>query len=696
MADSLKIPYPKTSEAAPHTIGRRLQEIKGVLAVAGSVYLTLALFSYNKWDRSLFTFSQAPTGNYGGVVGACVSDAVISFLGLSGYLAPLLLMIYGVRNILGKEKSMLHAVGTVVLLASLSMLAQLLSSTIHLIVEPAGGLAGLFLTNVFEGLLSPPGAYLLCIALVVIALVLLSPVSIFSYLRGREKETELPDNELESGLPLYPLENEEILIESKPLAKAPLNPGPAPKVKSDNGYSLPSLDFLKEGESASGPAKDELNAAASGIERKLTDFGVNGKIKGAHPGPVVTMYEFEPAAGVKINRIVSLSEDLALALRAPSIRVYPIPGKSTIGIEVPNKQRATVVLKEIISAENFQQSNSFLTLALGKDIFGNPVATDLSKMPHLLVAGATGSGKSVSINAMIVSMLYKATPEEVKMLMIDPKLLELSAYTGIPHLISPVINSPKEASEALRKMVFEMERRYRLLAEKGARNIDAFNRQASKAEKLPYIVVIIDELADLMFTAPSDVENAITRLAQMARASGIHLILATQRPSVDVITGLIKANFPARISFQVTSRIDSRTILDGQGAEQLLGMGDMLLMVPGVKIVRIHGAYISETEIKAVTEFARSQGSPDYTSFENIVVTDDQGKGTDGSGERDELYQKVLDFAEAVGEVSISSIQRRFKIGYNRAASVMELLEEDGLVGPPKGAGKPRNFIGRR
>ena len=696
MADSLKSPYPKTSAAAPHSISRRLQEIKGVIAVAGSVYLTLALFSYNKWDRSLFTFSRTPTGNYGGIVGACVSDAVISFLGLSGYLAPLLLMIYGVRNILGKEKSMLHAVGTVVLLASLSMLAQLLSSTIHLIVEPAGGLAGLFLTNVFEGLLSPPGAYLLCIALVIIALVLLSPVSIFSYMRRREKETDLPDKELEPDLPLYPLENEEILIESKPLAKAPLKPGTAPKVKSDNGYLLPSLDFLKEGEAASGPAKDELNAAASGIERKLSDFGVNGKIRGAHPGPVVTMYEFEPAAGVKINRIVSLSEDLALALRAPSIRVYPIPGKSTIGIEVPNKQRATVVLKEIISAENFQQSNSFLTLALGKDIFGNPVATDLSKMPHLLVAGATGSGKSVSINAMIISMLYKATPEDVKMLMIDPKLLELSAYTGIPHLISPVINSPKEASEALRKMVFEMERRYKLLAEKGARNIDAFNRQASRAEKLPYIVVIIDELADLMFTAPSDVENAITRLAQMARASGIHLILATQRPSVDVITGLIKANFPARISFQVTSRIDSRTILDGQGAEQLLGMGDMLLMVPGVKIVRIHGAYISETEIKAVTEFARSQGAPDYSAFDNIVVTDDQGKGTDGSGERDELYQKVLDFAEAVGEVSISSIQRRFKIGYNRAASVMELLEDDGLVGPPKGAGKPRDFIGRR
>ncbi len=390
MADSQKIPYSKALAVSPHSIGRRLQEIKGVIAVTGSVYLTLALFSYNRWDRSLFTFSHAPTQNYGGIVGAYVSDAVISFLGLAGYVSPLLLMIYGVRNILGKEKRMLHVLGTVVLLASLSMLAQLLSGTIHLIVEPAGGLAGLLLANLFEGLLSPPGAYLAGVAMVIIALVLLSPVSIFSYVRGSRKEAGLPNKELESELPLYPLENEEILLESKPVLKRVTTA----EVKSDNGYSLPPLDFLKEGEGSSGPAKDELNTAAAGIERKLTDFGISGKIKGAHPGPVVTMYEFEPAAGVKINRIVSLSEDLALALRASSIRVYPIAGKATIGIEVPNRQRATVALREIISAENFQQSTSLLSLALGKDIFGNPVATDLSKMPHLLVAGATGSGKS--------------------------------------------------------------------------------------------------------------------------------------------------------------------------------------------------------------------------------------------------------------------------------------------------------------
>ncbi|MBF0559867.1 MAG: DNA translocase FtsK [Nitrospirae bacterium] len=697
MADSLKIPYFKTSAEPEHGIGRRLQEIKGVMALGGGIYLALSLFSYNKWERSFFTYSQSATHNYGGIAGAYVSDAVISFLGLSGYIAPVLLLIYGIRQIIGKERNVLHMLGTVVLFASFSMLAQLVSGTVALPVDPAGGFAGLVMADFFEGLLSQPGAYILGAALAVVALILLSPVSIFSFLTNRENQTKREQDVPPQELPLYPVENEEVLIESRPSAtKSAPKAAPLPKVKRDDGYMLPSLDFLKDVEGVSGPGKDELNALASGIERKLADFGVNGKIKGAHPGPVVTMYEFEPAAGVKINRIVSLSEDLALALRAPSIRVYPIAGKATIGIEVPNRQRATVALKDIVAAENFQHSTSLLTLALGKDIFGNPVATDLSKMPHLLVAGATGSGKSVSINAMIISLLYKATPDEVKMLMIDPKLLELAAYAGIPHLISPVINSPKEASEALKKMVFEMERRYKLLAQKGSRNIDTYNRQAAENERLPYIVVIIDELADLMFTAPSDVENAITRLAQMARASGIHLILATQRPSVDVITGLIKANFPARISFQVTSRIDSRTILDGQGAEQLLGMGDMLFMIPGVKLLRIHGAYVTETEIKTITEFVKSQGAPDYTLFESLVVPEAQDNGSDVSGERDELYHKAADFAEAAGEVSISSIQRRFKIGYNRAASIMELFEEDGLVGPPKGAGKPRDFLGRR
>ncbi len=676
---------------------RRFQEIAGVIAILGGLYLALSLFTYYKWDRSLLTFSNTPPKNYGGIVGAYLSDTIFSTIGFAGLLIPAFLIIYGIRKIMGKERNRIHVLGAFLLLPSLSMLLHLLSETAALKIDPPGGLIGLFLSGIFEGLLSSIGAYILSIAIIIVSIILMSPVSLFSYFIERKKQKSIKEEPIQedydSGIIISEPKNKEAFIKVAPLQKPAKE---KPLRENTSGYKLPLLDFLKDAEGISGPTKEELNAAASGLEKKLSDFGVNGKIKQAHPGPVVTMYEFEPAAGVKINRIVSLSDDLALALRAPSIRVYPIAGKATIGIEVPNNERAAVSLKEIISSEIFQRSPSLLTLALGKDIFGNPVITDLARMPHLLVAGATGSGKSVSINAMIMSLLYKATPDEVRMLMVDPKLLELSAYNDIPHLMSPVITSPKEASDALKKVVFEMERRYRLLAEKGARNIENYNRQASQSERLPYIVVFIDELADLMLTAPGDVENAIARLAQMARASGIHLILATQRPSVDVITGLIKANFPARISFQVTSKVDSRTILDAQGAEQLLGKGDMLFMVPGVKIMRIHGAYVSDIEVKSVTEFVKAQGTPDYSSFENIIVADEQEKGIDISGERDEMYQRVIEFAESVGEVSISSIQRRFKIGYNRAARMMELLEEDGLVGPPKGAGKPRDFLGRR
>jgi len=681
----------------------RLKEITGVISILGGLYLAVSLFTYNKWDASLFTFSASPPENYGGIVGAYISDAIFSVIGIAGFLLPIFFIVHGIRKILGKEKSHLHTLGVLLFLLSLSMMLQLTSNVFLLKIDPSGGFAGRFLADFFVGLISNIGTYILGFALILISLILMSPVSLFSYLAEIKKKKSYEKNPDHTDHSIDIIVNEPKSREVQAMSsykqikeKSPTAILPHRETSKDSGYKLPSLEFLTDAEGTAGPLKEELNAAASGIEKKLFDFGVNGKIKQAYPGPVVTMYEFEPAAGVKINRIVSLSDDLALALRAQSIRVYPISGKAAMGIEVPNKQRAKVFLKEIIASEAFQKSHSYLTLALGKDIFGNPVVTDLAKMPHLLVAGATGSGKSISINTMIISLLYKASPNEIKMLMIDSKLLELSAYSNIPHLISPVITNPKEASDALKKVVFEMERRYRLLAEKGARNVDNYNKQVSFKERLPYIVVFIDELADLMFTAPADVENAITRLAQMARASGIHLILATQRPSVDVITGLIKANFPARISFQVTSKIDSRTILDSQGAEQLLGMGDMLFMVPGVKTVRIHGAYVSELEVKQITEFVKSQGLPEYSAFENIVISDEQRNTMDDSEERDEIYRKVVEFGESIGEVSISSIQRRFKMGYNRAARIMELLEEDGLVGPPKGAGKPRDFWGKR
>jgi S-DNA-T family DNA segregation ATPase FtsK/SpoIIIE len=684
------------------------EEVLGIVSVLGSVYLGLSLFSYSKWDPSLFTFAKTATENYGGIVGAYISDFLITLFGLSAVALPLFILVFGVKRVLGRERQKIYLLGAFLFVVSGSTLASLLLATFHFIVDVnAGGILGFSLSAFLEKYLSIVGAYIFSLSGFFSSLILLSPVSLTSLVVRQAKTKPVPKTQKAEK----PFVEEEILIrepEKKNEEAAPLPAGP-PLVKEraetpvrteiprkaspGAGYELPSVEFLTLYESSFRPSKEELLSNSALLESKLRDFDVDGRITQVHPGPVVTMYEFEPAPGVKINRVVSLSDDLALAHKAQSMRVSPIPGKAAIGIEVPNKQREVVSLREIVSSENFKKSYSRVTLALGKDIFGVPVVADLAKMPHLLVAGATGAGKSVSINSMVMSVLYKASPSEVKMLMIDPKLLELSMYEDIPHLISPVITNPKQAAEALRKMVFEMERRYRLLAEKGTRNIESFNNQVGPEERLPYIVVFIDELADLMFASSNEVEDSITRLAQMARAAGIHLIIATQRPSVDVITGLIKANFPARISFQVFSKIDSRTILDTQGAEQLLGKGDMLLMLPGSRIMRVHGALITSDEISAVTGFIKAQGRPDYSILENIPVEEPASAGA--SEDRDETYYKALEFAESVGEVSISSLQRRFKIGYNRAARVMEMMEEDGLVGPPKGAGKPRDFLRR-
>lgn len=676
-------------------IKRIKEEVLGIVSILGGIYIGLSLVTHKKWDPSLFTFTNSPTKNYGGIVGAYISDALLTIIGISAFAIPLFIIVYGVKRLLRKEAHRIHLIGSLLFVLSSAMLLSLMSATFNLRAESnPGGITGLFISDFIRNLLSIPGAYIFSMAIFLSSIVLLSPVSLVSLvLRGKKKET---DEDKPSEEPLI---EENIIQDESYLTGSMQQPMPlfrheAVKLGKRGDYTLPSLDLLNVYDSGIRPSKDELLTSSSLLVQKLSDFDVDGKITQVQAGPIVTMYEFEPAPGVKINRVVSLSDDLALALKAPGVRVSTISGKSAIGIEVPNRLRDTVSLREIISSDSFKKNHSRLTLALGKDIFGIPVVADLTKMPHLLVAGATGSGKSVSINSMVMSILYKASPKEVKMLMIDPKLLELSAYEGIPHLISPVITNPKEAAEALCKMVFEMENRYRLLAQKSAKNIENYNKLVSEDEQLPDIVIFIDELADLMFASANEVEDAIARLAQMARASGIHLVLATQRPSVDVITGVIKANFPARISFQVTTRIDSRTILDAQGAEQLLGKGDMLFMLPGTKIIRIHGALITEDEIKAVTDFIRSQGVPDYSIFENIRM--EEHVDNEPSAERDEMYHKAVEHAESVGEVSISSIQRRLKIGYNRAARIMELMEEDGLVGMPKGAGKPRDFLRRR
>jgi len=702
-------------------------EIKGIIAIVLSIFLAISIFSYDRWDKSFFVYSNYSINNYGGIVGSFVADLFHSFIGISSYVVPLILLIYGIRRVAGLGRNWFYRIGAFLLIISLSFIAELLSRTPFFNILISGGLFGYLISETSLSLISKMGSYILAIGIFLISLLLLSPVSPILFLRDLKKNqpVKAEDKIVKDGLPVNnqeePLSDNKIETQAATIkdtdekddlvpiqiqdfkftieSKEELYQIPNKELidtRTTGQYQLPPLDLLNNSEETETPSRQDIQSAVSGLEKKLSDFGVSGKIRQANPGPVVTMFEYEPAPGIKINKIVSLADDLALALRAQSVRVYPISGKAAIGIEVPNKVRATLSLKEIISSDSFQKSLSLLTLALGKDISGMPVVTDLSRMPHLLVAGTTGSGKSVFMNTMILSLLYKARPDQIKMLMIDPKLLELSLYGDIPHLISPVITSPKDASEALKKIVYEMEKRYKILSEKGARSIDTFNRVCEPDERLPYIVVFIDELADLMFTAPKEVENSITRLAQMARAAGIHLILATQRPSVDVITGLIKANFPARISFQVTTKIDSRTILDSQGAEQLLGKGDMLFMLPGIKIIRVHGAYVSESEVKAVTEFIKAQASPDYTKFEQMAIQAIEDKEQQNLEQGDDYYRKAKEYAESVGEISISGIQRRLKIGYNKAASIMEAFEREGLVGPPKGAGKPRDYLGNR
>ncbi|MCH7928528.1 MAG: DNA translocase FtsK [Candidatus Dadabacteria bacterium] len=433
------------------------------------------------------------------------------------------------------------------------------------------------------------------------------------------------------------------------------------------------------------------------IEEKLRDFGVMGKVTEVRPGPVITMFEYRPAPGIKINKIASLSNDLAMGLSAKSIRIIaPIPGKNVIGIEVPNLIREEVSIRELVEDSQFNKDESALTIALGKDIAGHPLFMDLRKAPHLMIAGTTGSGKSVFLHTVITSMLYKATPADLKFIMIDPKMLELSVYEDLPHLLHPVVTNPKEAVAALKWAVREMEARYKLLSEEGARDIATYNKKMlanadsqDSPSPLPYLVIIIDELADLMMVAPSDIKESITRLSQMARAAGIHLIVATQRPSADVVAGLIKANFPARVSFLVSSRIDSRIILDASGAEQLLGKGDMLYLEPGTSnLIRVQGAFISESESNKVSEFLKSQATPDY--IQEITKLQEASEDGNLEDEKDELYAEALRIISETGQASISMLQRRLKIGYNRAARIVEIMEKEGFIGQQGPAGKPR------
>ncbi|OGW19731.1 MAG: hypothetical protein A2072_08615, partial [Nitrospirae bacterium GWC1_57_7] len=587
---------------------------------------------------------------------------------------------------------------------------------------PSGGMLGRFLGRLFLRGLSQTGSYIVTGTTIVIALMLLTPFSpikaltwlkqvyarlmeeleiLVSLHRGRQQKAR--EAKQRPQLPTEPPK----IVTSQKLPPQVREPKPAAKptqehfefMEKTGTYKLPTMDLLNPlAPSSKKVSNEDMLAQSVLLTRKLLDFDIEGRVTQVYPGPVVTMFEFELAPGVKVSRITALSDDLALAMKAASVRIVaPLPGKGTVGIEVPNNTREIVYLREILETPDFQANKSKLRIPLGKDIFGAPVVASIEKMPHLLVAGATGSGKSVAINAIILSILFNARPNEVKLVLVDPKMLELSIYEGVPHLLSPVVTQPKRAAETLRAVVAEMERRYRTLAEKGTKNIESYNKAVPEAERLPFIVVVIDELADLMMTVQREVEDSIMRIAQMARAAGIHLIVATQRPSVDVITGLIKANLPARISFQVSSKTDSRTILDANGAENLLGMGDMLFLPPGTALpIRVHGCYVTEGETKRVVDFVKKQAKPNYEFLAQRVkeVAAAEAAAVDDS-ERDELYSRAVELVMQNGQASTSFLQRRLRVGYNRAARMIEMMEEDGIVAPADGA-KPRQVLVRK
>lgn len=709
------------------------REIRGLIFLLAAILVAGSLLSYHPADKLLWnvTGPLGKTQNLFGAVGAHIAGGLLLLIGFSSLWLAIIGIVLALLSFKGRPLSspVINIAAVFILIVTFCGILNIQFPDVvrfregHVI---AGGLVGMYLAGFSVDLLNHYGALICLVALFVVSLMISTRLSLgwfFSTLFAwismllRKCQTLLQKRrERKKRARKTSVARERTRTAPKVTISDPVpEPRKKPEQKAfsfmslDGHFELPSLDLLDdppEGRSKS-IQKESLEMNARRLEKKLADFGVQGEVVEILPGPVITMYEFKPAPGVKISKVASLADDLALTLRASSIRIVaPIPGKAAIGIEIPNNQREMVYLKQILSSSAYQESSFKLPIALGKDITGAPVITDLSRMPHLLVAGATGTGKSVSINTMINSLLFKVSPDMVRFLMIDPKRIELSIYHDIPHLLHPVVILPKEATKALRWAVQEMERRYMLLSELGVRNIEAYNRKIQKGVKppspdngepdrkpLPYIILIIDELADLMMVSSREVEEAITRLAQMARAAGIHLIIATQRPSVDVLTGIIKANFPTRISFQVSSKVDSRTILDGIGAEHLLGDGDMLFMPPGVgRVVRIHGAFVSEDEIKGVTDFLRNQKKPDY---DDTILSVSEDNGSDDTElEKDEKYDQAVEVVMQTGQASISMIQRRLRVGYNRAARMIELMEREGIVGPSDGV-RPREVYGR-
>ncbi|HYY24253.1 MAG TPA: DNA translocase FtsK 4TM domain-containing protein [Candidatus Udaeobacter sp.] len=737
------------------------REIWGVVIALAALLIAISLISYDVRDRSFNTPSGViDTYNWGGFIGAFLADALLQGFGLSSFLLPVFLCVAAAQLFRANYKgiSLTKPIAYSALLISVMVLLSLFIDSEN--AREAGGIVGGFLKeSVLVPLFGRISATLIALMTFLLSLMLItqnSLLDVFTLAKkqvGEIKKFLLPaltnrvqafkekqerrrrentKKERRDYVPLPIVLKEELLREelAKKTPKKTMSQEQFKLPELAEGYKLPAVELLDppDGEQFK-VDKETLHANSLILQKKLADFGVEGEVVAVRPGPVITMYEFKPAPGVKVRRIVLLADDLAMALRAVSVRILaPIPGESVVGIEIPNPRRETVFLRELIESQAYQSADSKITLALGKDIGGSPFVTDLARMPHLLVAGATGTGKSVSINAMVLSILFKSTPQDVKFIMVDPKMLELTVYEDVPHLLVPVVTDPKKAAAALFWAMDEMDRRYRLMRDKGARNIDNYNRSLEREaatkksiieltdperaeagadigghldqdpplvhEKLPRIVIIVDELADLMMTVGRDIEEYITRLAQKARAAGIHLILATQRPSVDVITGLIKANFPARISFQVTSRVDSRTILDSIGAEKLLGSGDLLYLPPGTaRLTRVHGAFVSDQEVRKVMKFIKQQARPNYRPDVFDVKKEVEAAAADE--DYDEMYDQAVAIVTETQQASISMIQRRLRVGYNRAARMIEQMERDGVVGPADGA-KPREVYARR
>jgi DNA segregation ATPase FtsK/SpoIIIE, S-DNA-T family len=747
----------------------RLNEGIALVLFTLTLLILLSLISYHPTDPSFNvsrnSISDSTVQNVFGRFGSTLADLLLQTLGYPAFLLPIFFSIYGWKWFRSRRiaNPWVKAFGLVSLTASTCTLLGLLFP--HYLRAgwslKAGGVVGYLLSDWFRKRFNLTGSFILVTAILITSLFIATRFSFsallgwinrkFAFLkvwkqrwsawqRAREKmreryvlEKKLGEERAEpkggtlitqtiTGLKEHGTASAKRIPKepsprdmdfAEPIPKIIDKRGVVEKAQSAaagmNDFTLPPINMLRPPVAQKAVDESELMQRATQLMEKCREFDVYGQVHQIHPGPVVTTYEFKPEAGVKYSKITNLVDDLCLALKAESVRIDRLPGKSTVGIEVPNTHRETIFLQEIIKSAEFQNSPSKLTMALGKDIVGKIVVADLAKMPHLLIAGQTGSGKSVAVNSMILSILYKASPEEVKFIMVDPKRLELGLYEDIPQLLTPVVTEPKRASNALKWATNEMENRYKLLAAVGVRNIEQYNalvkkpknlelfseEEAAEKRPLPFIVIVIDELADLMMVAPKDVEDSIMRLAQMARAVGIHLIVATQRPSVDVITGVIKANFPSRISFRVAQKVDSRTILDQMGAQQLLGKGDMLFIPPGSsRMMRVHGPYVTEEEIAEIVNHLKAQAQPVY----NQTILEDTGEKGEETGvdqEVDEMYDEAVRIVVEMGKASTSTLQRRLRLGYGRAARLIDMMQRDGIVGPADGS-KPREVLKKK